>query len=529
MGITIHLGYNKGYTWINAGNVFFTGYIIGAKKLVPSAHEIRSLFSNITDYNSFKSVVKDLNGVFSIIIKERDCLYAATDPTRFFPLFYCLTAKGDFYISDDITFIVKETHSSHLNSLAVREYLSAAYTCDNRTLFNDIFQVRPGEAIKYNPNTLDACYYYNFSSRKKDQISKTELAYQSELKNVIDSVFNSLLLPLKDNKIALPLSGGYDSRLIACKLKEFGFDNVVCFTYGQNNPEVDISKKVAHRLGFDWYFIEYNDKLVKNFNTDRLFSEYYEYASRGTSMFYLQEYPAIRYLIENKIIGTDFISLPGHSGGLLRGSFLKKYYPVDIDLNHAPDLLLRLRHIHCHLPAKEKKQIKEGIKKHIAELMLNNELLPYSVLEDWELKERTSKYIFNSSHAFTFFGLKTCFPLADKRLFEFFRTLPSEYRLYGKLFYQVVRNTYFKPFEVDFGEELKPKPVDIMKARIKARIRPFLPLIVKNYYLRKNDWPFYGPMTQYLLDELNDQNIYPVSNGSAYLYRILNWYLMKIK
>ena len=37
----------------------------------------------------------------------------------------------------------------------------------------------------------------------------------------------------KDRQILIPLSGGYDSRLIASGLKKIGVNNVVCFSYGQ--------------------------------------------------------------------------------------------------------------------------------------------------------------------------------------------------------------------------------------------------------------------------------------------------------
>ena len=33
-------------------------------------------------------------------------------------------------------------------------------------------------------------------------------------------------------QIAIPLSGGYDSRLIASGLHKIGFKNVICFSYG---------------------------------------------------------------------------------------------------------------------------------------------------------------------------------------------------------------------------------------------------------------------------------------------------------
>jgi asparagine synthase (glutamine-hydrolysing) len=71
--------------------------------------------------------------------------------------------------------------------------------------------------------------------------------------------------------------------------------------------------------------VEYNREKIHNYLSDKTFAEYYPYASRATSMFFMQEYFAVKHLKENKLIPDDSVFIPGHSGDFLGGSQLNKY------------------------------------------------------------------------------------------------------------------------------------------------------------------------------------------------------------
>jgi len=528
MNFEITNGYNKAFLWIEVDNIRFIGYLNNQKNLFPNSNDLRVIFAGCVSDDDYKRKIEQLNGVFSIIIYTQEWLIAASDSTRFFPIFYTIQ-KNEFYIGDNINIIREKTNTKEIDNVGKIEFLTAAFTGSHRTLFDKVSQIRPMELITVRNNKINTGYYGSFSQSTSDTSTRSHEYLMREAKNTIDKVFKRLFERLKDNKIALPLSCGYDSRLIACKLKEYGFKDVVCFTYGRKTKEVEISRKVAEALNFSWYFVEYTPELIHDFPRTITFLDYYNYAARGTSMFFLQEYPALKYLVEQKILSEEYYALPGHSGDLLRGAMLVKSYPVNAKRKDLPQILLKQKYVHVPLSKSDKKILKQQLQNHINELDADPSLLPYSLLEDWEMKERTAKYIFNSSHVFTYFGIKTIFSIWDRDLIEFFRVLPSEERIYDRLYKEVLIKEYFIPNKVWFHDELHPTPFATLVDHFKKILRPHLPVSVKEKLLVKNDWPFYGPMTQYLLDELNDQDIYPVSNGSAYLYRILNWYLMKIK
>lgn len=527
MQFRIETSYNKAFSWIKVKGISFIGYFNNCPFLIPTSKEIEDVFAGCHSFSDYSLKINSLNGVFSIIINADDFFIAASDSTRFFPLFYGIK-KDTFFLSDDIEYVRKNIASDMLDETACTEFLSAAFTGSSRTLYQKVFQIRPVEILSVKQEQINRQYFFSFSKTHSEIFNSeyTELLLQA--KNLIDKNFSNLLKRLKGQKIALPLSGGYDSRLIAFKLKEHGFDHTVCFTYGRKNKEVEISKKVAETLGFKWYFVEYTDNLIKDFHQTKVFNDYYQYASRGTSMFFLQEYPAIKYLIENNIINKEYNALPGHSGDLLRGALLYKNFPENCTRNQLPDILLSNKFVHATLNRKDKRILYQKLNEHIDELYFNPELLPYSILEDWEMKERTAKYIFNSSHAFTYFGIKVFFPLWNKDIIEFFRRLPFAERLNGKLYYDVLKKCYFASAGLDFNNDIQPLFKDLIINNLKSRFRKYLPLSVKENLLVKNDWAYYKPMTVFLLNDLLENDLIVKSNGTSYLYRILNWYLMRI-
>ncbi len=81
---------------------------------------------------------------------------------------------------------------------------------------------------------------------------------------------------------------------------------------------------VADSLGFQWIPVVYTEKMVEGYMQDDAFYDYVRYTSNWVSMFFMQEYFAIRYLKEQQLIPEDSVFIPGHSADFFAGSqFLK--------------------------------------------------------------------------------------------------------------------------------------------------------------------------------------------------------------
>ena len=126
-------------------------------------------------------------------------------------------------------------------------------------------------------------------------------------------------------QVIVPLSGGYDSRLIIAMLYRLNYKNIICYTIGdENSEEVEIAKAVAKSLGFKHYCIDNTLMATKcdlskmlNFWTIVSMSDNYV-TKYGRSIF------SVKWLKENGIAESDAVFVPGHSGDCLAGSHSSK-------------------------------------------------------------------------------------------------------------------------------------------------------------------------------------------------------------
>lgn len=114
-----------------------------------------------------------------------------------------------------------------------------------------------------------------------------------------------------DRPIVLSLSGGYDSRFVACMLKERGAKNVYCYTYGDKSSfEVGQSKKVAEALGYQWKCVTYTDEDVAA-QIDEAGQIYINTCYQHDFTTYLQNYIAVKRLHEENWFPTNAVFLTG--------------------------------------------------------------------------------------------------------------------------------------------------------------------------------------------------------------------------
>ena len=529
--INIKLDYNKGFKWHNKdGHYWAIGYFYDDNHRCVSGKGFLDHITKLYENNNLVNGIKELNGIFSVVVKAKDELVIASDKTRFFPLFYSNTYDG-LYISDDFYYLAGKPENNKINAAASIQYLSGAFTCSKETLIDNIFQLRPGELIHIKDDKTYTDNISNFSKRQDELLNYDKPELVEKCFEQFEKTGKKLVESIGHKQVLLPLSGGYDSRLIACWLKKYGVQNVLCFTYGvKGTPDIKISEKVAKQLGFKWQYIEYNNQLIEGYFEDNIFQRYYRYLSRGTSMFYMQEYFAVKYLKENKLLDENFIAIPGHSGDVTGGSQLNKIVPPKGEITTADITLLKNIFKEYPLSNKEKQVIRNSIDDELHRIRKqSNSDLDYSILEDWLMKEKLVKYVLNSAHVFTFFGGQVRLPFWDNDLYEFWRLIPLEYRLNKTLYDEVLRKKYFQPLGVDFGSSLQPTSTDLKIYRCKDYLRKHLPFYIKNKLRKNNDWIFYDEITEVLLKNLKAKNVVVRDNGSFYLYRILQWYLNEIQ
>lgn len=518
---------NKGFSWFTNQKVSFKGYFFDKNNVYYEKEKAIDYLSTITSKELFLSTIKSITGCFTIIINHQKTHFITTDTSRIFPLFY-LQKNNELYISDSISHLKEQHNVNHFNEIAVTELKSALYTIGNKTLLKDIKQIQSDEyLIIKNHQIIENDFYYSYAIDTISKDSYNDL--KTKAITIFDRVAQKLIKSLNNKTAVIPLSGGFDSRLIATFFKKHNYKNVICFTYGRANSfEIENSKRVAKELGFKWFFIEYKEELYKNFNFTKIFKSYAHYAGKYSSMPYLQEYFAVKHLHENKIIPKDAVFIPGFTGDFLGGSQFLKIIPKNLKTNQISDLILKSRFSFFPINKTQKTFIKKEIHQLLEHKSYRNKI-PYSIYEDFNLKERMAKYIFNSANFYTFFGYEHRFPFWDKELLSFFKTVPSTYKI-GKSFYnEVLIETYFKPFNVSFKNELEPSKNLIKIQKIKDKIRPYLPSKFKEKLLIKNDWDNYEAFTNYLKGDILNNKLTLKRRYKTYNEILVQWYIYYCK
>lgn len=522
MDITLKI--NKGFNWFKTATIFFKGYFYVDDFFYEKENALKYV-SKIENSHQFKELISELNGVFTLIYKDEDKLYIASDITRSFPIFYTLQNKQLFF-SDDIFHLKNLFKIDDFDKLSEIEFKASNYTHGKKTLLKDVFQIQPSEYLLVENNTIvESDFFYSYAIHKESSDSYADLKSRAVI--TFENSFKRFVASLGNKTAVIPLSGGYDSRLIAVMLKKHQYKNVVCFTYGNKNSfEIENSKKAAKALGFKWVFVEYDAKLIEGYIHTKEFKEYAHFAGKLSSMPYLQEFFAVKYLQKEKIIADDAIFIPGFAGDLLGGSQFLKVIPENLQTDKIIDLITATKFSNYKILKFQKKALKEEVTLNLKNLDKNyKDKIASSVFENYDITEKIPKYVFNSASFYAFFGYEYRFPFWDKELLDFFKTVPVKHKLMKTLFDEVLIETYFKPHNVYFKKEIQPTTKAIEFQKVKDKIKPLLPTFIKQKVLEKNDWNNYKSITQQMVDEMRLNKLQFQRMSKDYNEIIAQWYL----
>ncbi len=118
------------------------------------------------------------------------------------------------------------------------------------TLDRSIFQITAGSVADFSRPTgsqPSVARYYRFHHTDFTKAPRERLI--EDLVGVHERVFRRLVGSVGDRTIVVPMSGGYDSRLIGVSLRDLGCRKVICYSYGvPGNWESKISRELTDYL-----------------------------------------------------------------------------------------------------------------------------------------------------------------------------------------------------------------------------------------------------------------------------------------
>jgi asparagine synthase (glutamine-hydrolysing) len=194
--------------------------------------------------------LKELNGMFAIAVidKQTEKLYLSRDFAGIKPLFYGKNEKGVVFASQFDQVFRHEWFTSELKmrKSIVSEYFAFGYMQAPNTIYEEIFQLNPGECVVFdinkNKEQIDILKFaktFNSSSKFEDNSFLKE-----RLNQAVKSQLNT------DRSLATFLSGGIDSSLISAiaKLEKEDIEAFTIQVEDEQLNEAEFAKAYATHL-----------------------------------------------------------------------------------------------------------------------------------------------------------------------------------------------------------------------------------------------------------------------------------------
>jgi asparagine synthase (glutamine-hydrolysing) len=438
---------------------YLKGYIYYRNQLI-IFEELVDLIIRAINNGSLGELLDTLDGCFLCVIKTDKYFFAFVDRARSIPFFYAQSSTIVF-ASNDAYWIKENVAAKDYDEISASEFLLTGYVTGGDTLYANIHQLQPGEYLLLMGNKLIIHRYFKFFHQNTYLLAEPQLL--ELLDRVVLNVFTRFIHWAGGRAIIIPLSGGYDSRLIATMVKKLKYDNVIAFSYGKpGNKEAHVSRQVAESLGIRWEFVDYSNELWRRwFQTDER-KAYYRTADGLSSVPHIQDWPAVWELRKRRLIPEDSVFAPGHTVTLAL-----KDGPTE-STSEALTKAIYSKHYSLWPKWKVSQEIRGRLEEKIGETFnsLPKNSIDWAVdfFEAWELQERQVKFIVNSVRVYDYFGYDWYLPLWDHELIEYWRRVPLNIRIGKNIFKTYVKEQYKTATGLDIP--INYSPLNNLKSRV---------------------------------------------------------------
>lgn len=489
---------NGGKSWEKIGDSFVKGYAFLGDKLLSGQEIFNELFRSITN-NRINETLLALNGNYSIIIQNHGCTYLIADKLKTYPLLYA-KINNEWIVSDQSKVIMDAMPRYSPNEDAIKTYLALGYLHGAQTFLSDCKIVSAGTYVQICDKPTS--YEYHRHIYKKATISGEEV--MEGCVRTLENAIKRMIVSIGDRPIWIPLSGGYDSRLLACVCKKLRINNVSCFTYGiPESYEVKISKKVAETLGYPWHYVEYNETKFLGVAKSPIDKDYIYWAMNLNTTSHFQDFIAFKELREKGIITDNAVIIPGHSGEIL-GRDQVPYHLLGSGKSVA-ELLFHSYFQWNILKKKYNNQVLINLGPELnSTISRDDKIKAGDLFSNWNIQNRQANYIVNAVRVYEYFGVDWRIPLWDDELSEYWFSLEWDKSSRVILYNQFMFEKYFIPMGVAIYKETGVSGELIAKIRLpfdfKNRIKKMMCHF--KYFRSKYDYNGFYYRVNFYLNEL---------------------------
>jgi asparagine synthase (glutamine-hydrolysing) len=401
--------------------------------------------------------IRRLECGWAFIAKSEGYIFAAVDKIRSYPVFYAVVSDK-LAVSNSARKLAGVMPRTNHDAVALTEFRMSGYVSGHSTLSKDIFQLQAGEFLltgrSQSPPIVSR--YYRYLPQPEDGLSFS--AWVEELAETTERVFQRMVASADDRQLLVPLSGGLDSRLIVCMLRQIGYDNVHTFSYGpEANYEAKIAKSVAEKVGYPWEFVPTTHAGYRRYFSTPSRKDYWNFSDGLCSIPNMQDmYPLLQ--LRERGLSKDAIVVNGQSGDFISGGHI----PSQLLENENRELLVDAL-LNKHFALRESlrtsenkavvsRRIKDSFKT--MEIAAGKTLSAASLYESWEWQERQCKYVIGGQRIYDWLGMDWRLPFWDASYLEFWSRVPFEFKLDQRLYKEYLRSRDYCGLFRDFNPKV---------------------------------------------------------------------------
>ena len=215
----IELTNNSGKSWEKFQHNYIKGFAFLGNKLLSEEDILIELLNSIK-LNKLNEKLLELNGDFSAVISYQSNIYLIADKYKKYPLLYS-KINGEWIITDQSRSIMDFIPNYEADEEALTTYLALGYLHGDQTFLKDCKIVSAGTWVLLD----DKAVIYEYHKHIYTKVSLTDDEIMTGCVNNLENAMKRVVLSIGDRPIWIPLSGGYDSRLLACVCKKLNIKN----------------------------------------------------------------------------------------------------------------------------------------------------------------------------------------------------------------------------------------------------------------------------------------------------------------
>lgn len=393
-------------------------------------------FADVDTRSGFSDALDTLNGFFAVALERDDRRFLGVDHVRSIPLLYAPEAG---LAGDDARRLRQRLGDPPNDPLAESELLAGGTVLDNRTLVDGLFTVRPGEAVEITDGGVSASRYLDYCPTDAGGLGSR--GARERLHAAIDAAFDRFARLVGDRQVALSLSGGIDSRLLATELARRDCD-VLAYSFGRPDcADVVVGSEIAAALDIPWTFVEYTMDGWREWYCS---SERAAFVDATTTYDSIPNYglmPALEQLRETGLLDDDAVCTAGQTVvGMSENVPDQLTVPDPTDASLLDAILDYWARWGWDNPAFDhavRERITDSLSAEVDSLQSG-----FSQFERWKWGDRHVKYFLAEARQYDVHGLNWWYPLWDRDLVAAWEATPFPERR-GKQLYESVADERF--------------------------------------------------------------------------------------